>query len=218
MSKVDYDSARILMVDCQVRPADVTHYHIIDSMLKSPREEFFPEKLKTLAYAGDNIQIGPGRYSLEPRIIAKMLNLINITDNELVLDIGSGFGYAASLIANFAQAVVMVEEPLYAKEAERILLEQSIDNVIVKSGSLSDGAKEHGAYDSIIVEGGIEVFPTRLLKQLKIGGRVVTINMNGAVGECCLGFHTISGLEWRFGFNAIAPLLKGFEKKESFLF
>ena len=218
MAKLDYQSARRAMVDCQVRPADVTRYHIIDSMLKIPREEYFPEKLKSVAYVGDNLEIGPGRYSLEPRIIAKMLNLINIKDDELVLDVGSGFGYATSLIANFAQAVVMIEEPFYAKEAERILLEQSIDNVIVKSGELTDGVVEHGPYDSIVVEGGIEVLPSQLLKQLKVGGRVVSIIMDGLVGECCLGLKVNSGLEWRFGFNSTAPVLKGFEKKSEFLF
>jgi protein-L-isoaspartate(D-aspartate) O-methyltransferase len=218
MTKTDYDSARTAMVDCQVRPADVTHYHIIESMLKIPREEFFPERLKSVAYAGVNIEIGVGRYALEPRLIGKMLNLINIREDELVLDVGSGFGYAASLIANFAQAVVMVEEPPYVKEAERILLEQSIDNVIVRSGKLADGAKEHGPYDAMIFEGAIEQLPSRLLKQLKIGGRVVAVVRNGVVGECCLGLKVDSGLEWRFGFNATAPLLRGFEKKEAFIF
>ena len=92
MTKTDYDSARTAMVDCQVRPADVTHYHIIESMLKIPREEFFPERLKSVAYAGVNIEIGVGRYALEPRLIGKMLNLINIREDELVLDVGSGFG------------------------------------------------------------------------------------------------------------------------------
>jgi protein-L-isoaspartate(D-aspartate) O-methyltransferase len=218
MSNIDFESARIAMVDRQIRPADVTHYHIIECMLKVPREKFFPEKLKQIAYSGEHIQIGVGRYSLDPRVIAKILNLINIKENELVLDIGSGYGYAATLLSNFAQAVVMVEEVEYAKEAERILTEESIDNVIVRSGALSDGAVEHGPYDAIIIEGAVEVIPNSLLNQVKIGGRIAAIFMAEMVGECRVGLRTASGVNWRFAFNASAPVLQGFQKEERFVF
>ena len=218
MSKTNFKTARVAMVDCQIRPADVTHYNIIDSMLKVPREEFFPERLKELAYAGETIQIAPERYSLDPRIIAKMLNLLNIKESDLVLDIAGGYGYTACLLSYFAQAVVLTEEPIFVEEAERVLGEQSIDNVIVNSGKLHDGASKFGLYDAIIIEGGIDFVPDRIIEQLKIGGRIAAVFINEAVGECRLGFRTDDGINWRFGFNAFAPRLENFKLEEQFIF
>ena len=87
MSKTDFETARIAMVDCQIRPADVTHYHIIEAMLKVQREYFFPEKLRDIAYVGEQLKIGSERYALDPRLIAKMLSLINVNRSELVLSL-----------------------------------------------------------------------------------------------------------------------------------
>ena len=218
MSKTNFKTARVAMVDCQIRPADVTHFNIIDSMLKVQRENFFPENLKELAYTGDTIQIAPERYSLDPRTIAKMLNLLNIKGSDLVLDIGGGYGYTACLLSYFAQAIVLAEEPKFAKEAERVLAEQSIDNVIVNAGELHDGADRFGLYDAIIIEGGIDFVPDRIVEQLKIGGRIAAVFINEAVGECRLGFKTVDGINWRFGFNAFAPHLEHFKLEQQFVF
>ena len=217
MSKIDFQTARKAMVDCQIRPADVTHYNIIDAMLKVPREVFFPEKLREISYIGEHIRISDDRYALEPRIIAKILNLVNANGTDLVLNVGGCYGYLASLLSYFSQAVVMSEEPFFAKDAERILVEQSIDNVIVRSGFLSEGASDFGPYDAIIIEGGIEVLPEGIENQLKLGGRIAAIFVDGALGECRLGFKTAVGINWRFGFNATVPMLKGFKRKTEFV-
>jgi protein-L-isoaspartate(D-aspartate) O-methyltransferase len=147
-----------------------------------------------------------------------MLNLLNIRESELVLDIGGGYGYGACLLSYFSQAIVLTEEPIFAKEAERILAEQSIDNVIVSSGNLAGGASKFELYDAIIIEGGIEYVPDQLSEQLKLGGRIVAIFMNNSIGECRLGFKTGDGINWRFGFNAFAPLLQDFKLETQFVF
>ena len=218
MSKTDFETARIAMVDCQIRPADVTHYHIIEAMLKVQREYFFPENLRDIAYVGEQIKIGSERYALDPRLIAKMLSLINVNRSELVLNIAGCYGYLANLISYFSQAIVMIDEQDFAYEAERILVEQSIDNVVVKACALSDGADEYGPYDVVIIEGGVEFVPESLVNQIKLGGRIVAIFINGAVGECRLGFRTVDGVNWRFGFNAVAPILEGFRNNNEFVF
>ncbi len=218
MSKTDFQTARVAMVDCQIRPADVTHYNIIDAMLKIPREDFFPDSLREIAYVGEHIRISDERYTLDPRIIAKILNLVNVNGSDLVLDVAGCFGYTASLLSQFAQAVVMIEEPVFAKVAERILVEQSIDNVVVKSGPLVKGAGDYGPYDVVIIEGGVSFVPNDIVEQLKLGGRIATIFINGAVGECRIGFKAVDGINWRFGFNAVAPLLKEFKSSTEFVF
>ena len=217
MSKTDFETARIAMVDCQIRPADVTHYNIIEAMLKVPREVFFPEKLREIAYTGEHIQVKNDRYALDPRITAKILNLININESDLVLNVAGCYGYMANILSYFAQAVVMIEESELAKEAERILGEQSIDNVIVKACPLVEGAGDYGPYDAVVIEGGITFVPDAIINQLKLGGRIVAIFMNGSVGECQLGFRSSDGINWRFGFNAAVPLLNDFRNETEFV-
>ena len=206
------------MVDGQIRPADVTHYNIIDAMLKVPREVFFPENLRSMAYVGEHIKVGDDRYALDPRVVAKVLNLINVNRSELVLSVAGCYGYLASLLSHFAQAVVMTEQPEFAITAERILMDQSIDNVIVKSCPLIEGASDYGPYDAVIIEGGINFVPETITNQLKLGGRIVALFHNGVIGECRLGFKTPTGITWRFGFNAVAPILTDFKNETEFLF
>ena len=218
MTKTSFQAARIAMVDCQIRPADVTHYKIIDAMSKVPREVFFPKHLRALAYLGEHVAIAEDRFVLDPRITAKILNLINVNESDLVLNVGGCYGYLPTLMSYFAQAVVMTEEPEFALDAERILAEQSIDNVIVKSGPLSDGADDYGPYDAVIIEGGIHFIPENIVQQIKVGGRIVAIFINEALGECRLGLRTADGISWRFGFNAVVPLLKEFKNDATFIF
>ena len=89
-------------------------------------------------------------------------------------------------------------------------------NVALETGAPTAGAPEHGPYDAIIVEGGIEVFPAALETQLKEGGRVVAIFMQGALGTVRLGVRHGDGIRWRDAFNAAAPLLDGFAAERGF--
>ena len=106
----DFATRRRMMVDTQVRPSDVTKFPIIDAMLRIPREIFVPDGKQEAAYAGRNVRLGDGRVVLEPRTLSKMLDAINIDDDDLVLDIGTGMGYSSAVIARIAEAVVAVED------------------------------------------------------------------------------------------------------------
>ncbi len=113
------------MVDTQIRPSDVTKFPIIEAMLTVPREAFVPAEKREAAYIGEDIELGGGRVVLEPRTLAKMLDALDIQGDDLVLDIGSGLGYSAAVIARMAEAVVAVEEnESWTEEAQGILTEQ----------------------------------------------------------------------------------------------
>ncbi len=88
----DFAERRRIMVDTQVRPSDVTRFPIIDAMLKVPRERFVPNNLRETAYVGEHIPLGDGRVVLDPRVLAKMIEAVDIDRDDLVLDIGSGLG------------------------------------------------------------------------------------------------------------------------------
>ena len=213
----DFAARRTMMVDTQVRPSDVTKFPIIDAMLYVPREDFVPDAKREAAYMGENIDLGAGRVVLEPRTLAKMLDGLAIANDELVLDIGSALGYSSAVIAHMAEAVVAVEDDeQMAKEAQETLINADIDNVIVHHGPLAEGAQQHGPYDVVIVQGGVADVPEALLAQLKDGGRISCLFMQGALGEVRVGHKRGDQVSWRMAFNAAAPVLNGFTRDVAF--
>ena len=213
----DFTARRVMMVDTQVRPSDVTKFPIIDAMLKVPRENFVPAIRREAAYLGENLDLGQGRVLLDPRTSAKMLDALAINNDELVLDVGCAMGYSAAVIAHMAEAVVAVEsDESMATEAQEALSIAGADNVVVHVGDLALGADKHGPYDVIVVEGGVGTLPDALAAQLKNGGRIACLFMTGALGEVRIGHKREGRISWRMAFNAGAPVLEGFEKQSEF--
>lgn len=213
----DFQARRTMMVDTQIRPSDVTKFPIIDAMLCVPREAFVPSDRIEAAYVGENMDVGSGRVMLEPRTLAKMLDALDILPSELVLDIGCGLGYSSAVIGHMAQAVVGLEaDETMAEEAQGLLAEAGADGVAVHCGPLTDGAAQFGPFDVICIQGGVEDVPEALAAQLKEGGRMACLFMEGALGAVKIGYKQAGTISWRFAFNASAPVLDGFEKKAEF--
>lgn len=213
----DFAMRRALMVDTQVRPSDVTKFPIIEAMLNVPREAFVPDNLREAAYVGENLALAPNRVMLDPRTLAKMLDALDISNDELVLDIGCGLGYSSAVIARMAEAVIAVEDDgTMAADAQSILIEQGADNVVVHHGPLTDGAAQHGPYDVIVIQGAVAHLPEGLSDQLKDGGRMACLFAEGALGVVRIGYKVDGRMNWRFAFNAGAPVLPGFEKHSAF--
>jgi protein-L-isoaspartate(D-aspartate) O-methyltransferase len=215
----DFEACREVMVDTQVRPSDVTRLPIIEAFLAVPREEFVPVNLREAAYIGENLPLGPGRTILEPRTFAKMLEAVDLGPGDLVLDLGCGLGYSAAVMARMADAVAAVEEiDGMASEALATLAEQGVDNVVVETAPLTDGAPQHGPYDAIVIEGAVEQIPGTILDQLKEGGRIVALFAEGKLGVARIGYKIEGAVSWRFLFNASAPVLPGFARAPEFEF
>ena len=213
----EFATRRMMMVDTQVRPSDVTKFPIIEAMLSVPRELYVPDDRREAAYVGENLDIGGGRVVLEPRTLAKLLDALDIQPDEMVLDLGSGLGYSAAVIARLAGTVVAVEEDeTLAAEAARLLSEEGVDNAYVVTGPLAAGSAKHAPYDVITVQGGVETVPEALLAQLKDGGRIGAIFMDGPLGTAKIGFKSEGGVSWRPVFNAAAPVLNGFARPRGF--
>lgn len=213
----EFASRRVMMVDTQVRPSDVTKFPIIDAMLTVPREVYVPDDRREAAYVGENLEIGAGRVVLEARTLAKLLDALDIQPDELVLDLGCGLGYSAAVIARLAETVVAVEEDEgLAADAQRLLSEEGVDNALVIAGPLVSGAAKHAPYDVITVQGGVEMVPEDLLEQLKDGGRIGAVFMDGPLGTAKIGFKIDGRVSWRAAFNATAPVLDGFRKARGF--
>ena len=215
----DFAQRRTMMVDTQVRPNDVTSYPVIEAMLNVPREQFVPDSRRDVAYAGENLELAPGRVLLEPRTLGKMIDILDLQNSDLVLDIGSGFGYSAAIIARIAEAVVAVEDdPEMATQAEARLAAQDVFNVAVVQDALNEGCASQGPYDAVLVEGAIEEFPEALTDQISDGGRVVAMFREGHLGVVRVGLKHDGRINWRFAFNAGAPVLPGFARRQGFVF
>lgn len=213
----DYTSRRTMMVDTQVRPSDVTKFPIIDAMLSVPRQAFVPDSLREAAYVGENLHIGGGRFMLEPRTLAKMLEVLDVQPSHVALDVACGLGYSTAVLAQLCDFVVAVEDDeARAQEAQSTLSERGIDNAAVMAGDLTAGSEKSGPYDIIMVQGAVEEMPASIIDQLREGGRVACLFAEGSLGVVRVG-HKIDGqVNWRFAFNANAPVLDGFKKNAVF--
>lgn len=211
----DFATRRVMMVDNQIRPSDVTKYPVIAAMLEIPRENFVPDHLVEAAYMGENLVVAQGRVLLEPRTLAKLLDALNIQKDELVLDVGAALGYSASVIGQMAQAVVALEEDetLAAGAQQRL---SGSDTVAPVTGALVAGVPAQAPYDVIVIEGGVQEIPPALTVQLKDGGRIGALFMEGALGTVRVGTKNGDGIAWRDAFNATAPVLAGFSRKAEF--
>ena len=213
----NFTARRTMMVDTQVRPSDVTKFPIIDAMLSVPREVYVPATMQEAAYIGENLDIAAGRVVLEPRTFGKMLDALMIDVDDVVLDIACGLGYSTAVLAQMCDFVVAVEDDdARAVQAQETLSAQGVDNAAVMTGPLAEGSAKSGPYDIIMVQGAVHTVPDALLDQLREGGRIVCIFAEGALGIVRIGLKIDGTVNWRFAFNAGAPVLTGFEKQAAF--
>jgi len=214
----DFANRRVTMVDTQVRPSDVTKFPVIAAMLAIRREAYVPDAQREAAYVGENLDLGGGRVLLEARTLGKMLDALDLQPTELVLDIGCGYGYSTAVIAHLAEAVIAVEsDETMAAEAQRRLATEGVDNAVVLAGQLDRGAARHGPYDAALLQGGVEVIAQAVLDQIRDGGRIAAIFMDGALGKAMIGYKFDGRVTWRFAFNAAAPVLSGFASQRRFV-
>jgi protein-L-isoaspartate(D-aspartate) O-methyltransferase len=162
------------MVREQIEARGITDEHVLAAMRKVPRHEFVPERWADSAYDDGPLPIGYDQTISQPYIVALMTELLRLTPQSKVLEVGTGSGYQAAVLAEIAGEVYSIEiiEPLATSAAER-LKRLGYDKVQVKLGDGYLGWPEHGPFDGIIVTAGAEHVPPPLVEQLKPGGRMV---------------------------------------------
>ncbi len=209
-------AARFHMIDSQIRPSDVTDVRILAALGTVARENFVPRAARALAYADVSVEVAPGRFLMEPRCFAKLLQLAAITADDRILDVGCATGYSAAVLARLGATVVALEQDA---DLLRIASEGlSATSIVLVQGALIEGAKGEGPFDVIVVEGAIEQVPETLLSQLAEGGRLVAVMNDGPQGKATLFLKENGGIGRRAVFDAAVPVLAGFKKMMGFVF
>lgn len=224
MMSMDVEQARFNMIEQQIRPWEVLDPEVLRMLSIVKREDFVPPAHKALAFADIELPIGSkgdaGQTMLEPKIEARLLQELSIKNTDTVLEIGTGSGYMAALLASKAEYVYSVEiDPELAENAKRNLQRAGVANVSVQLGDGSRGWPAQAPYDAIAISASMPVLPPELLKQLKVGGRLVAFVGEEPVMHAQLvtrtgddSFNTIKLFE-----TVVAPLVNA-SQRETFVF
>ncbi|TFW28745.1 protein-L-isoaspartate O-methyltransferase [Massilia arenosa] len=181
---MNIEQARFNMIEQQIRPWNVLDQDVLDLLVVVKREQFVPAAYKALAFADTEIPLGHGASMFFPKIEARLMQELQVKKHEKVLEIGSGSGYMAALLATRGQHVTTVEiEPELKEQAQKNLAAAGIANVKVELGNGAEGWAQGAPYDVIVISGALEVLPDAFLKQLKVGGRLACLVGNAPVQE-----------------------------------
>jgi protein-L-isoaspartate(D-aspartate) O-methyltransferase len=218
-----FSTARQYMVDCQVRPSDVTDIRIIDAMLEVPREVFVPQTQRALAYLDLDLDVSEAtsvkRFLIKPAVTARMLQAAEIKGTDRVLVVGCATGYTAAVVAKFAGQVTATEsDSSLAAKAKAALAELGLGAVTVRVAAAADGDSTDAPYDVIVLNGATEIIPEGLFRQLKPGGRLVGVFATTQPPRAAIVTHSHDDFGHRALFDAVAPVLPGLERLPAFVF
>lgn len=174
MSEEKYALKRKMMVEQQLIPRGITDPSTLKSMSEVPRHLFIPEDRRKYAYEDGPIVIGSGQTISQPYIVALMTQAAECTSEAIVLDVGTGSGYAAAIFSRFCKQVYSIERiPALANRAKEIFSTLGYENITVIVGDGTLGFSEKAPYEAIVVTAGAPATPEPLIQQLKVGGKLV---------------------------------------------
>ncbi len=196
MSEMNLDQARLNMIEQQIRPWEVLDQRVLDLLNTVPREEFVPEAYRMLAFTDMSIPLGDGQVMMPPRVEARIVQALNLQEDETVLEIGTGSGYVTALLASLARQVISVDiNPDMIRQASDKLAAHGITNVTLETGDGARGWNAHAPYDVIVVTGSLPILPATFKQALKVGGRLLAIVGDSPAMEVLL-ITRIGEMEW----------------------
>ncbi len=219
---MDMTQARFNMVEQQIRPWEVLDPQVLALLSTVRREDFVPLAHQALAFVDMEIPLGsaPNQVMLAPRVQARLLQDLAVQPTDKVLDVGTGSGFMAALLAHQAASVLSLEiDARLAHQAQTHLQKAGVNNVTVRHADGSEGAAADGPFDVILLNGSVAEVPAALLQQLTLGGRLVAI-----VGQEPMMRATVitrnSETAWTTTepWDCNAPRLSGFAEPSTFKF
>lgn len=171
---INFEKERLRMVDEQIVSRGIKDERVLLAMRKVPRHEFLPEAIRGMAYQDSALPLGEGQTMSQPYMVAVMSELLGLSGTERVLEIGTGSGYQAAVLAELCEKVYTVERiKILADRARATLDRLGYRSVAIKVYDGTYGWKDMAPFDAIIVTAGSPDIPAPLVEQLKEGGRMV---------------------------------------------
>ncbi len=169
-----YENQRKIMVEDQIKRRGVKDVGVLKAVQKVEREKFVPEKYRDLAYSDNPLPIGHQQTISQPYIVAYMTEHLQVSKSHNVLEIGTGSGYQAAILAELAHHVFTIEIiPKLAESAEKVLMELGYENITVRTGDGYKGWPEEAPFDRIMVTAAPNEIPEKLVEQLAPNGRMI---------------------------------------------
>jgi protein-L-isoaspartate(D-aspartate) O-methyltransferase len=224
---MNVELARFNMIEQQIRPWEVLDQTVLSLLATVRREDFVPPAMRALAFVDTQVPLVPGDPAgpcmLEPKVEARLLQELQVQRHEKVLEIGTGSGFMAALLAHRAQQVFTLEcRPALAKTARDSLRRNGIVNASVVEVSAAEGARglpDEAPFDVIVLSGSVAEVPRTLLEQLAIGGRLAAVVGEEPIMRARL-FARAGEAAWSQTdlFDTVAPRLEGFAEPSRFQF
>lgn len=215
------EAARQTLIEGQLRPNGVFAPAVLAAFAAVPRERFVPPELVARAYADESLEIGAGRWLLEPRILGRLLAAADPGPRDAALEVACATGYGTALLADRVALAVGVDSKAELTElAEANLLRLEYSNALVVCADPTRGEPGHAPYDVILVSAAVPAVPAVLLEQLADGGRLVAVlrTRSEVVGRAVICKKTGGRVATRVLFDAAAPCLPEFEAEPQFTF
>ncbi len=222
---MNIEQARFNMIEQQIRPWEVLDPTVLELLAVIRREDFVPLAYRSMAFMDTEVPLPSGsspalQHMLPPRVEARLLQELDVRKHERVLEIGTGSGFMAALLAHRAQHVTTLEiDPELARTAQQNLADAGVMNVSVLEADGSGGLPAEGPFDVILLSGSVADVPPALLAQLKIGGRLAAVVGQLPIMRARLttrtGEHDFRSTDL---FDTVAPRLRGFDEPSRFSF
>ena len=217
---MNFEKARANMVEQQIRTWEVLDQTVLDSISAIPRDEFVPEAYRTVAYSDFEIPIGYGEKMMTPKIEARLVQSINLSSADRVLEVGTGSGYLTALLAHKCAHVTTIEyrSELLEKAQKRLHL-HGYNNILSEQGNGIEGWRPNEPYEAVVLTGSVATARLAVGQQLAIGGRLFMVLGEAPVMEAQL-ITRVGESEFvseTLFETALAPLVSG-EAKPQFKF
>ncbi len=216
---MDSHSLNKKMVEGQIKPIGGMQKNVLDAFNSINRDDFVPKNLKGNSFSERNLFLKRDRFVLKANLIAKIISVLNISNEENVLVIGSSTGYSSAVISRIAETVISIEEDkellVFSEEAVK---KNGIDNIVFINNAMIEGCPEQGPFNAIIIEGAIDEVPLKILNQLEHNGRLIAMVNNNGISNVIEYQKKNDTFTDRFIFSCSAPKLKSFDKRKSFSF